>query len=446
MASAREHGADGSPKGPDVLIIGAGVIGSGLAYELSKRGCSTLNLDVLPSAGYGSTSCSSAIVRFSYSTLPGVAMAWEGLQYWRHWRDYLGVQDDRDLARLVSCGMALLHTPTGHAAKVMALFDELAIPYEHWDAAELERRLPLLDARVMGPPAPVDSEGFWREPGEPLAGAVWTPDAGYVSDPQLASRNLQHAAQALGARFRFHAEVVGIERRDDRVTGVTLSDGTVVPAPVVVNAAGPDSGRVNKLAGLAGTMSIRTRPMRQEVHHLPSPVGPDGRGLECVVSDDDTGVYVRPETGSMLAVGSLEPACDVLEWLDDPDDYQRTVSASGWTRQTLRLARRIPELRIPNRPLGVVGVYDVSDDWIPIYDRTDLDGFYLAIGTSGNQFKNAPVAAHAMAELIVSVEQGQDHDSDPVRVRGRYTGAEIDLGFFSRNRQINRDSSFTVNG
>jgi sarcosine oxidase, subunit beta len=93
-----------------------------------------------------------------------------------------------------------------------------------------------------------------------------------------------------------------------------------------------------------------------------------------------------------------------------------------------------------------VGVYDVSDDWIPIYDRTDLDGFYLAIGTSGNQFKNAPAAAHAMAELIVRVEQGQDHDSDPVRVRGRYTGAEIDLGFFSRNRQINRDSSFTVNG
>jgi glycine/D-amino acid oxidase-like deaminating enzyme len=342
--------------------------------------------------------------------------------------------------------MVLLDTPSGHAQKVMPLFDRLGIPYEHWDAAELERRVPLVDARLMGPPAPVDSEDFWREPGGPLAGAVWTPDAGYVSDPQLASRNLQHAAQALGARFRFHAEVVSIERGDDRVTGVTLSDGTAVHAPVVVNAAGPDSARVNKLAGLAGTMSIGTRPMRQEVHHLPSPVGPDGRGLDCVVSDDDTGVYVRPEAGSMLAVGSLEPACDVLEWLEDPDDYQRTVSPSGWERQTLRLARRIPELRIPNRPLGIVGIYDVADDWIPVYDRTDLDGFYVAIGTSGNQFKNAPVAADAMAELIVRVEDGQDHDSDPVRVRGPYTGAEINLGFFSRNRQINRDSSFTVNG
>jgi sarcosine oxidase subunit beta len=368
------------------------------------------------------------------------------MHYWRDWRGHLGIEDDRETARLVSCGMALLDTPTGHAAKVMPLFDRLAIPYEHWDAAELERRLPLIDARVMGPPAPVDSVEFWREPGEPLAGAVWTPDAGYVNDPQLASRDLQHAAQALGARFRFHAEVVGIERRDNRVVGVTLADGSVIPAAVVVNAAGPDSGRVNKLAGLAGTMSIGTRPMRQEVHHLPSPVGPDGRGLECVVSDDDTGVYVRPEAGSMLAVGSLEPACDELEWLDAPDVYRPTVSPEGWERQTLRLARRIPDLRIPNRPLGIVGIYDVADDWIPVYDRTDLDGFYVAIGTSGNQFKNAPVAGAAMAELIVRVEDGHDHDSSPVTFRGAYTGMELDLGSFSRNRPINRDSSFSVNG
>ena len=87
-----------------------------------------------------------------------------------------------------------------------------------------------------------------------------------------------------------------------------------------------------------------------------------------------------------------------------------------------------PSLRIPNHPLGIVGVYDVADDWIPIYDRTDLDGFYVAIGTSGNQFKNAPFAAHAMAELIVAVEDGHDHEAEPISVKGPYTGAEFDLG------------------
>ncbi len=51
-----------------------------------------------------------------------------------------------------------------------------------------------------------------------------------------------------------------------------------------------------------------------------------------------------------------------------------------------------------------------------------------------------------MAELITAVEAGHDHDARPLKVPGRYTGLEIDLGSFSRNREINPDSSFSVNG
>jgi sarcosine oxidase subunit beta len=70
----------------------------------------------------------------------------------------------------------------------------------------------------------------------------------------------------------------------------------------------------------------------------------------------------------------------------------------------------------------------------------------VAIGTSGNQFKNAGVAGHMMAELIEAVEAGHDHDREPLQVTGRYTGHNLDLGTFSRNRQINVNSSMTVHG
>jgi len=93
-----------------------------------------------------------------------------------------------------------------------------------------------------------------------------------------------------------------------------------------------------------------------------------------------------------------------------------------------------------------VDLYDVSDDWIPIYDKTDLDGFYVAIGTSGNQFKNSHIAAYCMTRLIAAVESGHDHDSDPVRVKMPYTGFDLDMGVFSRNREINEASSFSVLG
>jgi sarcosine oxidase subunit beta len=95
---------------------------------------------------------------------------------------------------------------------------------------------------------------------------------------------------------------------------------------------------------------------------------------------------------------------------------------------------------------GLVDLYDVTDDWIPIYDRSDLPGFYMAVGTSGNQFKNAPVAGAMMAELIIACEQGRDHDQDPLPFHLERTGRTISVGFFSRLREINPESSFSVLG
>ena len=96
--------------------------------------------------------------------------------------------------------------------------------------------------------------------------------------------------------------------------------------------------------------------------------------------------------------------------------------------------------------LGRRGRRVLCDDWIPIYDRTDLDGFYVAIGTSGNQFKNAGVAGHCMAELIEAVKSGHDHHANPLMVKGRYTGLPIDMATFSRNREVNPNSSMSVHG
>lgn len=101
-----------------------------------------------------------------------------------------------------------------------------------------------------------------------------------------------------------------------------------------------------------------------------------------------------------------------------------------------RAARRFPLLRVPNRPTGIAGVYDAADDWAPLYDRTDLPGFYVAMGTSGNQFKNAPLAGRFLATLVDRVEAGHDHDRDPLRYTGEHTGIVVNLGAFSRKRPL----------
>ena len=74
-------------RSPDAIIIGAGIIGSCLALEMARRGWQTLTLDKLPTAGYGSTSVSCAIIRTHYSTLTGTAIAYESYHRWRAWGD-----------------------------------------------------------------------------------------------------------------------------------------------------------------------------------------------------------------------------------------------------------------------------------------------------------------------------------------------------------------------
>jgi len=122
--------------------------------------------------------------------------------------------------------------------------------------------------------------------------------------------------------------------------------------------------------------------------------------------------------------------------VDDPDDVAPTPTVSCFEAQVWRLARRLPDLAVPHRPIGLAGVYDVTPDWMPVYDRTSLDGFYVAIGTSGNQFKNAPLVGQILCDLVDACEAGHDHDADPVTTNCHRIGRPLDLGAFSRLRSM----------
>ncbi|RED50831.1 NAD(P)/FAD-dependent oxidoreductase [Aestuariispira insulae] len=429
----------------DAIIIGAGIIGANIAFEMAKRGKRTLNVDRNPASGYGSTANSCAIIRTYYSTFEGCAMAFEGTRYWEQWNDYLGIEDERGNAIYHECGCILLRTPeNNHLKEILATADRLKIPYEVLDNAGLKQRLPVLDLQSFSPAKRPDDPEFGKSNGEMIEGAAWFPQGGYISDPQLATHNLQRAAEKHGAAFRFNASVAEIRQEDGRVAGITLDDGTRLDAPVVVNVAGPHSSVINRMAGVEAGMNIKTRALRHEVAHVPSPVGFDFEKDGTIFSDNDTCAYLRPEVGNHILVGSEDPDCDEREWVD-PDDFNRALTDQTRTL-ALRAAQRVTGLPIADSVKGVVDLYDVTDDWIPIYDKSDLPGFYLAIGTSGNQFKNAPVAAVMMAELIEKCEAGHDHDADPVSVYLEQIGETVSMKFCSRLREVNRNSSFSVLG
>ena len=439
------------------VVIGAGVIGSSIALQLKRLGHDVTVVDRNSAAGMGSTSASSAVVRFNYSTFDAVMLSWESYFLWKEFKDLIDgtngysnnpkANSQDHYAHLEDRGYVMLDVPVLSNENTMKLFDRAGIPYEIWDSNKLKVGMPGIDAGRYWPNKPVKSDEFWSEAKEEL-GAIFSKHGGYVSDPLLAAQNFAAAAKREGVNFKFKKAVVGIEKKDGKVCAVKVSDfdsqskralktgEEVITADVVVNVAGPWSTLINQMAGAGSDFTVELKPLRAEVHQISTPKdilpGP-------IMGDLDLGTYVRSGPGGITLVGGTEPECDVLEWVeaDKVDEVNMTRTVEVFESQTYRFARRFPAAQIPSTPVGVVGVYDVSSDWTPIYDKTDVPGFYVAIGTSGNQFKNATGAGLIMAHLITQVENGADHDKNPVVYNCINTKLAINLGTFSRKRARN---------
>lgn len=420
--------------GADAVVIGAGVIGAAVALELARGGRRVIVVDKGPAPGAGSTSASSAIIRFSYSTRDAVLTAWEAAHLWWNWERHLGGRDPDGMASFIETGGLILRTTGYDPVGTLALWDEIGVPYVELDAAALRRRYPWLDAGRYYPPKRVDDPAFGDEATGELAAILSVRD-GFIDDPMLAARNLAWAAVRNGAELRLRSAVASVNRDGDAVAGVTLASGEVIVAPIVVNVAGPHSGLLNAMAGVTADMAIRHRPLRQEVFVAPAP---SGAGLDDgapFVADLDLGQYFRPQPGGTLLAGGTEAECDELEWVDDPDSNSEHPTVEMWETTMLRLARRVPAFGVPSQPVGLASLYDVSDDWVPIYDRSSLHGYFMACATSGNQFKNAPLAGQFMRAIIDATMDGHDHDTEPVQFTAAWTGWTIDLGAFSRRRR-----------
>ena len=314
----------------DAIIIGSGVIGAPIAYELTKMGYKTLNIDKLADAGEGSTAASCAIVRAHYSTEDGVAMAYEGFKYWLDWENYLeNVNDEKGLAKYMNTGSILIKSQGHDWRKVKKHYDAVGVAYEEWDNKKINEMVPVYDLHEFWPVRRPEDPKFFDEPTKELEGALFCPEGGYVNDPELSAHNIMRAAEAKGGEFIFNAEVVDIRSRDNQVLGVTLKDGTEIDAPVVVNVAGPHSYKINQMAdGVYEECNIKTKALRHEVMHVPSPEGYDYLSNGYHTSDGDIACYYRPEAGNMF-LGHRIQSSEILAATSYDKILITAISTSG---------------------------------------------------------------------------------------------------------------------
>jgi len=426
-------------------IIGGGIIGCSIAYSIARKGFDVTVIDRLGAVGHGSTSASSAIIRCFYSVPEMIAVANEGAKTWINWAEFIGPIDD-DLISFERPGMLFIPpTVDASAAATVKEMRRLGIRVEILSANELKSRFPFLETSSLYPPRKHDDENFFAVNDQPIAGAIYEADAGYVVSPGLAALNFRSAGEREGGTFLMRREVISISHEDSGSYTLQLSDGSVSECDILINAAGPHSAVINKMAGI--TLPLTTKPLRQEVHAIDNPLFKAGdRSGVPIVGDMESGVYWRPDRADQdLIIGSTEPECDELEWIDDPDNYETNLTEHWWQNQSYRLMKRFPQARqTPAR--GIAALYDVTvNDWYPIVDRTDLPGYFICIGTSGSSFKTSPVLGQLLADIIEFNVNGNNSDQESFDFNLAFTGHSVGSAFLSRNREI-LTSSGTVMG
>ena len=253
--------------------------------------------------------------------------------------------------------------------------------------------------------APLDWSGEIEHVCEPGDAFLFEPEGGYA-DPTGANQDLIEATRLAGGEVRFDSEVVALLRRGEAIAGVCLSDGSVLEADLVINAAGPWCNRLNQIAGVEHRWTLTPTRIQTVYREWPAELGRIPIG-----ADSNTGIYFRPESnGSMLLVGSVL-AEDEEEDVENPDAFKNTPDAGFVEMKLAAIQHRIPALELRGVPTGIAGLYTINrEDVHPIVGPCGVEGFWLANGFSGHGFKLAPAIGSMVAQAFTGEAVQGDTD------------------------------------
>ena len=353
-------------------IIGAGVVGLGIAWRLATRG---VNVSVFDrgAAGSGATRAAAGMLAACAEAEPGeealVALGRESQARWPSFAEELkqasGV--DVDLRREGTLVIALTADDQARLFHHLEFQRKLDLPLRWISAAETRKREPHLAGK--------------------LAGAVFAPEDHQVDNRKLAAA-LLIAARGAGASIHEHTPVEAISSHGRHVDGVMLGDGTRHAADVVVLAAGAWSRSIaGSIAGLSPQALPPVRPIKGQM--LALRMDPAAPLVTHVIWGP--GIYMAPRLDGRLIMGATV----------EEKGFDTALTAGGLLTLLEAAWRVIPAIEeLPIDEMWV-GHRPGSRDDAPILGPGPLDGLIYATGHHRNGILLAPVTADAIARLVL---------------------------------------------
>lgn len=352
------------PARADAVVIGAGVVGTSIAYHLAARGCTDVVVLERNRIAQGASGDGAGGFRQQFSTPINVQMTQLSLPYFLDAQERLGAAID---AR--QQGYLFLLSDEAQVAEfrtTLAMQQGLGAPVRWLDPSEVAALVPGLRT-------------------DDLLGATYCPADGWASPPLVATA-LTRRAEMLGVRVFEGCPVTGITTQGDAVTGVMIQDGTIA-APIVIDAAGPWSAEVAVLAGIA----LPVEPVCRQVFRTAPFAGVDAHAPLTI--DAASGLWCRPHEGGFWWGKSDEA---------EPPGLIKHL-APDWAAHTAALARdRMPPFAGARIVGGWSGFYAMTPDAHGLIGGfPQLRGFYCATGFSGHGFQHSPATGLLLAEIIL---------------------------------------------
>ncbi len=352
----------------EAVVIGGGVMGCSILYNLAARGLTNAVLLERDLLGSGSTGRSSGVVRMHYSNEVHANMAWQSLKVFQNFDDLIGGD----------CGL----TQTGF----MIFTGDDDLPAFHSNVA-MQKKCGIQTSIISRKEAKELAPEFYVDD---CAAIAYEPISGYA-DPSGTAAAYSARARDLGASVILQSPATGIEVKGGKVVAVTTAVRRL-ETPAAVVATGTWSRRFLLQHGI----DLPLEATRHEVIHLRRPM--DKLPYHPGGGDIANMVYFRPESTDLTLVGNG----NMEDLVEDPELFaarptQRFIQ-DVWTR----LARRIPVMAEAEYTTGYAGLYTSTPDSHPIMDKVEgIDGLYICTGFSGHGFKLSPMVGVLMAELIL---------------------------------------------
>lgn len=348
-----------------VVIIGGGISGCAIAYNLAKKGVRDIVVIEKNFLCCGSTGRCGAGIRMQWGTEMNCLLSKFSTEYFERANEMLEYEGDIEFKQGGYLIVAANEKEDAQFKKNVELQNRLGIPSKYLTPKEAKEIIPYMDETK-------------------IVSATFCQKDGHLN-PFHTTQAFANAAKRLGVEIMTYTNVTGIKVEKGKVVGVDTDKGFIY-TPIVVNAAGAWSKEIGTMAGV-------DIPIYAERHQIlvTEPVAPlqgpmyMGFALNIYIQQSPDGSFIMGRSGE-----------------NEPRDGRINSSWQFMEEMSKTCCEQLPLLKKLNVVRQWAGLYCMSPDRQPIYGPAkELEGFYLACGFSGHGFMLGPVTGVVIAESIL---------------------------------------------